>query len=45
LSEDKYEKAEIASNTMTYSYNDGQNYVFMDDKTYETVEIPLAKLE
>ncbi|MDR1850741.1 MAG: elongation factor P [Mycoplasmataceae bacterium] len=45
LSEDKYEKAEVLSNTMTYSYNDGQNYVFMDDKTYETVEIPLSKLE
>jgi len=26
-------------NDMTYSYKDGENYVFMDDKTYEQVEI------
>ncbi|MDR2636332.1 MAG: elongation factor P [Mycoplasmataceae bacterium] len=45
LSEDKYEKADVLSNTMTFSYVDGQNYVFMDDVTYETIEINESKLE
>ncbi|GMO13607.1 MAG: elongation factor P [Mycoplasmoidaceae bacterium] len=45
LDQDKYEKAEISSNTMTFSYKEGDNYAFMDDVTYETVEIPASKLE
>jgi translation elongation factor P/translation initiation factor 5A len=45
LSEDKYEKADITSNTMTFSYKEADNYVFMDDVSYETVEIPKTKLE
>jgi elongation factor P len=45
LSEDKYEKAETQTPTMTFSYIDGDNYVFMDETTYEQVEVPLSKLE
>jgi translation elongation factor P/translation initiation factor 5A len=30
---------------MSFSYVDGANYVFMDDLTYETIEIPTTKLE
>jgi translation elongation factor P/translation initiation factor 5A len=30
---------------MTFSYVDGPNYVFMDDVTYETIEIPETRLE
>ncbi|MDR0752547.1 MAG: elongation factor P [Mycoplasmataceae bacterium] len=45
LSEDKYEKAEVTSVVMTYSYKDGDNYVFMDTNTYESIEISENKLE
>jgi translation elongation factor P/translation initiation factor 5A len=30
---------------MTYSYKDGDNYVFMDTNTYESIEISENKLE
>ncbi|MDR2829018.1 MAG: elongation factor P, partial [Mycoplasmataceae bacterium] len=45
LNEDKYEKADIVSNTMTFSYMDGENYVFMDDATFENIEIHSSKIE
>lgn len=45
LSEDKYEKAEIITVPMAFTYVDGNNYVFMDNTTYETIEIPASKLE
>jgi translation elongation factor P/translation initiation factor 5A len=30
---------------MTFSYKDGSNYVFMDNATFETIEMPESKLE
>jgi elongation factor P len=28
-----------------FSYNDGNNFVFMDNVTYETIEIPQSRLQ
>jgi len=36
---DKIGKPNMMDNDMTYSYADGDNFVFMDDKTYEQVEL------
>lgn len=36
---DKVGKPDLMEKDMTYSYNDGDNYIFMNDKTYEQVEI------
>jgi elongation factor P len=33
------EEAVVEYSTMTYLYNDGENYSFMDQETFETVEI------
>ncbi len=41
----KLEKADIRKSQMSYLYNDGTNYVFMDNNTYEQLEIPEKKLE
>lgn len=41
----KLEKADIRKNQMSYLYNDGNNYIFMDNNTYEQLEIPREKLE
>jgi translation elongation factor P/translation initiation factor 5A len=30
---------------MTFSYMDGENYVFMDDATFENIEIHASKIE
>lgn len=38
------EEAEVNNSTMTYLYNDGVNYSFMDQETFETVEIPLDNM-
>ncbi|MDY3127939.1 MAG: elongation factor P [Corynebacterium sp.] len=35
----KVETATVDRRDMTYLYNDGENYVVMDDKTYEQVEV------
>ena len=39
-SSDKVEKVDVLSRKMTYSYQDGSDYVFMDDETYEQVHMP-----
>lgn len=36
----KVETATVDRRDMTYVYNDGTNYVLMDDKTFEQVELP-----
>ena len=41
----KFEKAHISKENAIFSYDDGSNYVFMDENTYEQVEIPTTKLE
>lgn len=39
----KVETATVDRRDMTYLYNDGTNYVVMDDKTYEQYELPADK--
>ncbi len=41
----KIERARVEKSKMQYLYNDGTNYVFMNNDTYEQLEIPLEKLE
>ena len=41
----KLEKANVQKKQLSYLYNDGNNYVFMDNNTYEQLEIPTSKLE
>jgi len=45
LDQDKYEKAEVTNQKMSFSYVDGPNYVFIDNNTFETIEIPESKIE
>ncbi len=40
----KIEKAHVDKKKMQYLYNSGSNYVFMDNNTYEQVEIPESRL-
>lgn len=41
----KVKKAQISRVSMQYLYNDGVNHVFMNNETYDQVEIPLALIE
>lgn len=41
----KIEKAHVDRKKMQYLYSSGSNYVFMDNQTYEQVEIPEEKLK
>ena len=41
----KIEKARVDKAKMNYLYNDGTNYVFMNNETYEQLEIPEEKLK
>ncbi|MDE7434103.1 MAG: hypothetical protein K2M43_03235 [Mycoplasmoidaceae bacterium] len=45
LTGEKLEKAQVETTKMTFSYDDGANFVFMDNETYETIEIPKSKME
>ena len=40
----KIERARVEKSKMNYLYNDGNNYVFMNNETYEQLEIPEDKL-
>jgi elongation factor P len=42
---EKVAKAQIDNRKMQYLYNNGTSYVFMDQKTYEQIEIPQAQIE
>lgn len=42
---DRLEPAQVDNRTVQYLYNDGINYFFMDGKTFEQFELPLALLE
>lgn len=41
----KVEKAHVSKKKMAYLYNSGTGYVFMDNETYEQIEITEDKLE
>lgn len=45
LTGEKLEKAHVESTKMMFSYEDGNNFVFMDNNTYENIEIPKQRLE
>jgi elongation factor P len=42
---EKVEPAHIDKNKMSYIYSSGTAYVFMNNETYEQIEIPTAQLE
>ena len=42
---DKVEPAHVDRKVMQYLYDDGESLVFMDNETYEQVEIPKSRLE
>ncbi len=42
---DKFPPADIVTNSYDYLYNDGSNYFFMNQETYEQVELPRATLD
>ena len=42
---EKVGTAHIDNNKMQYLYNDGDDYVFMDNNTFEQVSIPSSQLE
>ena len=41
----KIERAQIDKNMMQYLYADGDHHVFMNNETYEQIEIPAAQIE
>ncbi|MDR0674869.1 MAG: elongation factor P [Mycoplasmataceae bacterium] len=45
LTGEKLEKAQVTTIKMLFSYDDGNNFVFMDNVSYETIEIPHSRLE
>lgn len=45
LTGEKLEQAPIETTKMVYSYDDGSNFVFMNNETFEQIEIPKEKLE
>lgn len=42
---DKVEQAHVERKTMQYLYDDGVSLVFMDNETYDQIEIPKERLE
>ncbi len=42
---DKFSPADIATKSYDYLYNDGINYMFMSQETYEQVELPKDRLD
>ena len=42
---EKVAKAQINNQKMSYLYSTGEAYVFMDNATYEQIEVPEAQLE
>ncbi len=40
----KLEKANVTKRTLSYLYNDGDTYVFMDNNTYEQLELSKSKV-
>lgn len=40
----KCEEARITRQTMLYLYNDGSTYYFMDNQTYEQMEVPAERI-
>ncbi len=45
LTGEKLEQAMLANTKMSFSYEDGNNLVFVDNETWDQIEIPASKLE
>lgn len=45
LTGEKVEQAVIEKSKMTFSYDDGTGYVFMDNETYEQISIPYSQIQ
>ncbi|HMT03291.1 MAG TPA: elongation factor P [Burkholderiales bacterium] len=43
--DEKVDKAYVESREMDYLYNDGENYIFMDNTTFEQISVPADSLE
>ena len=41
----KMEKADVRKNQLSYLYAAGDNYVFMDNNTYDQIELPSSLLK
>ena len=41
----KLEKAVVEKKELSYLYSEGDLYVFMDNSSYEQIELPTSKLE
>lgn len=44
-SEDKVEKAHVETREMQYLYAEGENYIFMDNESFEQLSLPVDELE
>jgi len=44
-STESMERVNVAGRKMQYLYNDGDDYVFMDNETYDQITLPMAMLE
>ena len=44
LTNGKFEKVTVDNILMSFSYVEGENYVFMDNETFEQVEIPSSRI-
>ncbi len=44
-SEDKVEKAHVETRKMQYLYAEGENYIFMDNESFEQLNLPVDELE
>ena len=42
---DRFNRARIEKKNMQYLYNDGTNYIFMDNETYEQIELTGEQVE
>ena len=42
---DRFNRARIEKKNMQYLYNDGANYIFMDNETYEQLELSPEQVE
>ena len=42
---DRFNRAHIEKKNMQYLYNDGTNYIFMDNETYEQIELTGEQVE
>ncbi|MGL4768681.1 MAG: elongation factor P [Mycoplasmoidaceae bacterium] len=45
LTGERLEQATVMRQKCTYSYSEGQNYIFMDNETFDQYELPVDKID